>query len=144
MRILVTGSRTYDKAYIVGAILGAVVGQLPEKESVTIIDGGAHGLDSIAGDWGKAYEGIYHERFPARWGASCGADCKPGHRRKNGAGKEYCPAAGNYRNQEMVDSGVDLCLAFKDDYGRGKSRGTEDACARAKAAGIPTYIVMMA
>jgi len=44
-------------------------------------------------------------------------------------------AAGPRRNQEMVDSGVDLCLAF---YREGAgNRGTQDCVRRARNAGVP-------
>jgi hypothetical protein len=44
-------------------------------------------------------------------------------------------AAGPLRNQAMVDSGADVCLAF---YKTGAgNRGTTDCVRRAKAAGIP-------
>lgn len=41
--------------------------------------------------------------------------------------------AGMHRNQEMVDLGADVCLAFI----RGKSSGTRDCADKAAKAGIP-------
>jgi hypothetical protein len=45
--------------------------------------------------------------------------------------------AGPIRNQEMVDAGADLCLAFWD----GNSSGTLDCIKKAVKAGIPVRIV---
>jgi len=75
------------------------------------------------------------ERHPARWDAPCRPECRPGHRRSRGRGPEYCPAAGNYRNQEQViDPGLDELLAF---YRRGAANvGTADCVRRATRAGI--------
>jgi len=53
------------------------------------------------------------ESHPADWEAPCRPECRPGHRRRQGRGPEYCPAAGNYRNQEgIIDPGLDELLAF--------------------------------
>ena len=45
-------------------------------------------------------------------------------------------AAGPIRNQQMVDRGADICLAFP----TSSSIGTWDCVRRAKAAGIPVEI----
>lgn len=45
---------------------------------------------------------------------------------------------GPVRNQQMVDSGADLCLA----YPSAGSKGTYDCANKAKKAGIPTFILV--
>lgn len=47
--------------------------------------------------------------------------------------------AGFLRNQEMVDAGAYVCLAFVI-AGKSKSKGTRDCIRRAKKAGIPVVI----
>lgn len=75
------------------------------------------------------------EEHPADWTAPCRDTCgKRDHRRPGRGGVEYCPAAGDYRNQEMVDAGADVCLAFFKHGAR--NAGTADCARRAKAAGI--------
>lgn len=49
----------------------------------------------------------------------------------------YCPMAGLYRNQEMVDLGADVVLAFQ----RNGSRGTQDCMDRARRAGLTVVLV---
>lgn len=44
--------------------------------------------------------------------------------------------AGPIRNQQMVDSGIDLVVAFPDS----KSKGTVNAMDRARAAGVPVWV----
>lgn len=73
----------------------------------------------LGGDWladriAAVELGWRTEQIPAEWEAPCRASCKPGHR-VNG----WCPAAGNYRNEEMVpwvagQPGPKLCLPFID------------------------------
>jgi hypothetical protein len=137
-RILVTGSRNWrvreavSKAltiYSTGRDTMLVHGACPT---------GADKLaDEIASEWGWPIE-----RHPADWSGPCRPECRPGHRKRNpqrGSGS-YCPMAGFYRNQEMVDLGADVVLAFP----LGESRGTLDCMARARRAGllvIPVSVV---
>jgi hypothetical protein len=51
----------------------------------------------------------------------------------------YNANAGPIRNQEMVDAGAEMCIAFH--RAIGASRGTKDCVRRALAARIPTYLV---
>jgi hypothetical protein len=78
------------------------------------------------------------ERHPAGWEAPCRPECKPGHRRRKGRGPEYCPAAGNYRNQEgIIGPGLDALLAF---YQEGEANsGTADCVRRARRARITVF-----
>jgi hypothetical protein len=70
------------------------------------------GADRHAADWARENE-IAQEPHPADWA-------------------RHGRAAGPIRNQEMIDAGADVCLAFP----LPQSRGTVDCIRRAKEAGI--------
>jgi hypothetical protein len=78
---------------------------------ITLVHGAARGVDTLATDNAEAW-GMTIEAHRADW-------------RKHGR------AAGPRRNQEMIDAGADLLIAFPG------GKGTEDCVARAEAAGIP-------
>ena len=112
MRILITGSRHYsDYDTIKNALMFAL--ELPSE--ITVIHGGASGADQLARRAAKELSFI-EEVHPADWSL----------------GKK----AGPLRNQEMVDLGADICLAFP----LADSRGTYDCINRAKLADIPVKI----
>jgi hypothetical protein len=131
-RILVTGSRNWtDYDVILGALRYAFA---RFDGPVTVVHGDAPGADRFAN---LAVTSSFRprgslERWPANWTGPCRDTCTPGHRKLRAGGANYCPAAGNYRNTEMVAAGADLCLAFP----LGRSTGTRDCMRRAKAAGI--------
>ena len=137
MRILVTGSRDWeDPVAISRAIYDACGGN---TIGLVIVHGhcptGADRFaDSLA--WGLS---IQPERHPANWSGPCRDQCPLGHRRsrRGYAGATYCPMAGHYRNQEMVDLGADVVLAFQ----RNNSRGTQDCIDRARTAGLRVEVV---
>jgi hypothetical protein len=141
MRILVTGSRDWeDVQRIEQALLkyhpvDAQGFDLPDEKPTLVSGACPKGADRIA-EIAAKFLGWYIERHPAHWLAPCRAECKPGHRRPSpmGGGTDgtFCPSAGHYRNQEMVDLGADVVLAFN----RNNSRGTADCVRRAKAAGL--------
>lgn len=111
IRVIVCGSRNWDDY----APIFERVGKLPID--AIIIEGGASGAD----EWGriaaKKY-GLKHEQYKANW-------------------EKYGKAAGPIRNQEMLDSGVNLVLAFR----KNKSRGTTDMVERAARASVPVEII---
>lgn len=112
-RILVTGSRSWSD---VESVRAALVRAARGRADVTVVDGAARGLDSIA--HGVAAEmGWGTERYPADWDRNGGA-------------------AGPMRNAEMVALGADICVAFPGP----KSVGTWDCVRRAVAAGIAVWI----
>lgn len=113
MRILITGSR-YWTDY--GAIYDAIRNETRGNRHVTIIHGGASGADHLAGLVAQNL-GLKSEEYPAQW-------------------QFHGKSAGPIRNQEMVDDGADICLAFP----TAKSIGTWDCVRRAKAAGIPVKV----
>lgn len=124
MRILVTGSRDWANPFVIGAALEEAISNLyneagKEGRAVSepvIVHGDARGADRWAKLWALAF-GYEHDPHPADWSR---------------LGK----AAGVKRNQQMVDKGADLVLAFPS----GQSIGTRDCMERAAAAGIPIVI----
>jgi hypothetical protein len=85
-----------------------------------IVEGGANGADQIAGLLSERADNASSEVHPALW-----------DRKKDGS---YNRAAGFQRNQRMVDSGADICVAFLKRSAANK--GTKDCIERAKKAGI--------
>lgn len=122
-RILVTGSRDWwDRQAVATGLLLAVKSLCHPQElapevfdwaSVTLVHGGARGLDSIAESLAKSW-GMTVEEHKAEW-------------------HHYGRRAGHVRNLRMVNEGADVCAAFP----LGESVGTRDAMRLAAAAGIP-------
>lgn len=134
-RILLTGSRDWDNRPRLAHEMAATASDLAFLRPAVLVHGACPtGADAIAAHEAKAL-GWTVESHPADWEAPCRAECKPGHRRRRRDGTVYCPAAGNYRNQEMVDTHPDVCLAF---FAPGAANtGTSDCVRRAEKAGIP-------
>ena len=89
------------------------------KAGDVLVHGCARGADQMAADLATGIEGVTIEGYPANWAT-------------------YHRAAGPIRNQQMLDSGVDLVLAFHSDIS--KSKGTADMLNRARKAGIKTEL----
>lgn len=126
-RILVTGSREWsDEIAVINALnLAAFMlqaAQLREPE-ITLVHGGAQGLDAIAARIARS-RGWIVEEHRADW-------------------RVHGKAAGPVRNAEMVKLGADLCVAFPVPLPSGKNgiSGTTDCYRRAIAAGIPTLVL---
>lgn len=156
MRLLISGSRTWDDTDAVGKRLDEVAAECrASRQTLTIVHGAAKGVDTIARDWVCARQArnwpVWEDAHPADWNAACTDVCKPGHRRphRNGV-TTYCPLEGKYRNARMVELGADKCLAFLKECelpacSKPKPHGTHgtDGCADlAEAAGIPTERVL--
>lgn len=109
MRVLVTGDRNYTNVQVIASALDGL-----DLDETVLITGMARGADYIAWVLGKYYE-MMVEEYPADWDT---------HGR----------AAGPIRNQQMLDSGVDLCLVFHDDLAN--SKGTADMVRRCQKAGV--------
>lgn len=111
-RVLVTGSRTWtDLSVIVAALDGLLI----EHPDMVLVHGKCpKGVDLMADAW-AARRGVPVEGHPADWGA-------------------YGKRAGFLRNQAMVDTGPQMCLAFIMDG----SRGATHCANAARTAGIPT------
>ena len=114
-RILVTGSRDWDDTLRISVALYNAWKRLGFHKGATLVHGDAPGADTIARDIWRD-NGLIDEPHPADWSQ----------------GK----SAGPRRNQQMVDLGADLCLAFP----KGKSAGTRHCIRAAQQAGIATLI----
>lgn len=159
-RILVTGSRSWPNPAPVADVLDAQLAALPAGGTLTVVVGYdpqrryPPGVDKITYEYcesvaafaerqGKA---LVAETHPADWQAPCRPECDHGPRPVNRRGRDYCPAAGDYRNVGMVVRGARFCLAFimpcakprcrkKSSHG---SHGAAHCAALAEAAGIET------
>ena len=121
MRLLVTGDKNWrDAPRVRAALMDWIVrhGE-PAMHGHVLISGDARGADTYADVIGQLF-GFEIERHPAEW-------------------RRYGPSAGPRRNQEMLDSGVDSCLAFHDDLGA--SRGTRDMVEKLEQAGVAYTLV---
>lgn len=108
-RVLVSGSREWKDDQTVKQLLVAAMDHFEsDPKDIVLVHGAARGLDSIAASVGKEL-GFSIEDHPADW-------------------KKYGRSAGHIRNQEMVDLGADIFLAFP----LGESRGTRSCMERAK------------
>ncbi|QGF20319.1 hypothetical protein SEA_SIXAMA_169 [Gordonia phage Sixama] len=115
-RLLITGSRhTVDMK----TIEHRLAHEFEEHPDAVLVHGGAAGADNIAGYIWFEFGGNVEVHY-ANW-------------------DQYGKAAGNIRNQEMVDLGAYLCLAFP----MKQSTGTFDCIKRADKAGIPVETIML-
>lgn len=135
--VLVTGSRTWtDRETVHAALLDTWHDALQDGHpGITVVHGAAPGADSIADQWARHHQqhGVERDPRPADWEGPCGAYCQPGHRKARRDGTSYCPFAGHRRNQQMIDLGPAVVLAFQ----RDGSTGTADCIRRAETAGLP-------
>jgi len=113
-RLLITGSRYgWDEDALKQALFDALR-ELGTEDTI-LVHGAAPGVDAQAATIWQNW-GLQDEPHPADWSI----------------GKK----AGPLRNQEMVDLGADLCLAFP----AVDSRGTRHCLGAAQTAGIPTVV----
>ena len=116
MRVLFTGSRKFEKDQVVIEILEGLVRKAGFPQQITVVHGGAPGLDSVAGVLAR-HMGMKVEVHYADW-------------------QKHGKAAGPIRNQAMVGLGADLIIAYPLPGGR----GTQDCIERGVRAGIPTIV----
>jgi len=111
---------------LTGAVSAAYDPEELESRDVVVIEGEADGADTLAKEACKVIWGVRVEPHKADWNGPHGK------------------GAGHVRNQEMVDTGADVCIAFKDkfDFSPNAKGGTEDCVRRAVDAKIPTYVVV--
>lgn len=126
MRVGVTGGRDYADRRRVREVLG-----LLRVVDPTLVHGDASGADHLAKAWAEEQPDWELDPFEADWGRECDELCRHGlWRPRRRDGSTYCPAAGPIRNARMVNSGLDLLVAFPG------GKGTEDMIGRARAAGV--------
>lgn len=114
MRVLVCGSRGWhDRDRIARRIC-----ELPPSDETMVVHGAARGADRIAEQEAQK-AGLFVEPHPADW-------------------ERYGKRAGIVRNLEMLDSGIDLVIAFHD----GRSTGTQHTIDEARRRGIPVEIIL--
>lgn len=112
MRILVTGSRDWDDRDLLWQTLSAAA----EDVGNVLVSGACpKGADRMAEEWAECQPDFTVERHPADW-------------------DRHGKRAGFIRNDEMVQLGADLCLAFI----KNESKGATMTARLAEAAGIPT------
>lgn len=123
MKVLICGSRNWDDAGIVRAVVRGLADELEaagDFADLDIIEGGAKGADLAALHAAQSL-GLEVREFRANWA-------------------EHGKAAGILRNQQMLDEGApDMVWAFTDNLAT--SRGTADMVRRARKAGLPVYVV---
>lgn len=118
-RVLVTGSRRttpQDEVLIRACLTRVTAPSLGNGVHVVIIEGDCPtgGVDVAARMWARYMPNTSFETYPARW-------------------HKHGKAAGMIRNQQMVDTGAAICLAFP----APDSVGTWDCLRKAAKAGIP-------
>lgn len=117
LRILITGSRNYSDKDRIRRVFRNLIKKFDEYDNFTLVSGNCPtGADNIAEQIAKELQWEI-ELYPAEW---------------NKHGKK----AGPIRNQLMVDTKPDVCLAFP----LGKSYGTYDCVKRAEKSGILTKV----
>lgn len=129
-RLIAAGSRLYQPLTLVAERLDKALADLPDGETLTVVHGGARGVDRAASQW-------------CSWQGSRGAPVVEEVHRADWSTHQII--AGPLRNDAMVALGADLVLAFpapcvsercrrRDAH---DSHGTADCMRKARAAGIP-------
>jgi len=116
---LTTGSRSWADEETVSKVLTLVQAFYCQPgERATVVHGACNrGADALVDKVARSF-GCPVETHPADW-------------------ERHGRSAGFRRNQEMVDLGANVCLAFWD----GESRGTLDCFSKAVKAGIPVRLI---
>src|SRR5690348_12322769 len=113
-RLIVTGSRTYDDRLSLRTALNKIFDSLRADVVLAVVCGGDNNpdystmADQIAQEWALEMKSqgmpVRLESHPADWEGPCRDTCDHGLR-ESWRGRSICPAAGPYRNQEMVALG---------------------------------------
>ena len=141
-RVLVTGSREWVDYDLVDKALDAALAllQVPltMQDTVTLIAGGARGLDTLAVVVAGG-RGWKVEEHPAQWDKHTAA-CPARH--LTPIVQPTCKMAGHRRNHEMIALGADLVIAFPTgEEASGLSRGTWGCARAAMEAQLPTLVL---
>lgn len=120
MRLILTGSRTWDDARTIRQALDSFAAGLAEGgvPLLTVVHGAApRGADEIGDQWVRFHRGdpvVTAERHPALW-------------------RKFGKRAGIVRNELMISKGADIVLAFV----RDNSPGATHCAELAMEVGIP-------
>lgn len=116
MRVMITGSRDWTDSSLIQASLVTINATMrKDNEPTTLVHGGANGADTIGAAAATELGWALEEHIP---------DWSKGKR------------AGPLRNVEMLESGIDLVIAFHKD----NSRGTKHAIETARKMKIPVKV----
>lgn len=108
MRIIICGGRDFTN----GAFVWSRLDRLHESRPITaLMQGGARGVDALAGEWAKSKASVQRYVCRADW-------------------EVHGNAAGPKRNSRMLEWKPDLVVAFPG------GRGTANMVKQAKSAGI--------
>jgi hypothetical protein len=119
-RVIISGNTEWTSRKSVLETMKAVELMAGPIDNIIIIQGESRGAERIARGFAYKNPLMTVEAYPANWG--------------NRYNDTYRPAAGKARNQQMVDSGADLCVGF---FVKGyENTGVIDCLDRAKLAGI--------
>lgn len=161
--IAFSGSRTIRDQATVEILVDGLAMAKQRGDELTIVTGGAAGLDSLVDDYvRRVHKGIIEAvTVPADWD-HCGPECPQtsSHRRTrmvpaddqsvghpeghddSGLVKQsYCPWAGGRRNQKILDDYRPNQLIAVVDKPLHLSKGTADMVKRAKQARIPVTLI---
>jgi len=131
-RILATFARGYTDFATVREVFTVVRCRYPDA---VLVHGDCPDGDQDGAAIWRDLGGV-DEPNPADWHGPCRPKCRPRHRRIGRDGKEYCPAAGPYRNAEMfLGEPITETHAFL----APGSRGAKDTAAKSSRLGIPTF-----
>ncbi|MFJ5984228.1 hypothetical protein [Lentzea sp. NPDC092896] len=131
IRLLFTVARGYTDKTAMRSVVEQVHAARPN--AVLVHGDCPEGDQDVAAIW-RELGGIDEPR-PADWYGPCRPQCRPRHRRIKD-GKEYCPAAGPYRNHEMF--GPEPIQETHALVATG-SRGARDTAEMSTRLGIPTF-----
>lgn len=114
LRVLVCGDREWNDRQAIERELKRLAGD----REIIVVHGACRGADRIADAVARDL-GYWVEPWPADW-------------------RQYGRGAGPKRNQQMLNTGIQLVLAFHADISQ--SRGTADMIRRARAANVEVRI----
>lgn len=114
--VIIAGSRGFTDYEAMKELCDALLQDISERKTVTIISGGARGADTLGERYARE-RGYGVQRFPADW-------------------KRYGRSAGMIRNGEMAKAAKAL-IAFWD----GQSPGTGNMIRTARRQGLDVHVV---
>lgn len=146
---MVTGSKSWTFLPTVDDVLSLYTREaFAVGERLTVIHGDCgQGGDELTKRWvtrkNRSGWPVDQQRFPADWAAPCADRCRRHRRGRRRDGREFCPAAGMYRNEHMAHAllaelpqhpGGGFCEALI----RDGSPGATHAANYARSQNIPT------